>query len=615
MKFVNPLSRGIRAKRATRPAMGILAGAALIGWALTPCLSSPAAAQAAPQKKAVPPKAAPPAAANPAPAPAQAPAPVVEDDPALLEKVLLEQASPGSTATPPPPQPAPPDGKWLTDAEGRQYFVEKLPKEEGLYRRLDEKMVRTRWGIPIEVVKEDDKFFYYKVFKVEIQAAEKTGPTEEQKKAIEAAYRPESEESRRLRVVPFGKGLPDSGQWRNGFDLADINKDGNLDIVHGPARKSLGNPSLFLGDGKGNWRRWSEATFPRLAFDYGDAAAADFNGDGNLDLALGMHLRGMVAMLGDGKGKFTDWGKGLDFKVPRGGDDVQSFSSRAITVADWNRDGRPDIVALGEGPRLNMTAARDGVRLGSSESYGVVVYLNQGDGTWKRQDQGTNAGEIFGDHVVTGDFNGDKRTDLALASNAQGRKTLVNLAREDGGWDPTDIDAMRPNAYVRTVAAGDFDRDGRTDLAVGYLSHEASAWRTAIDVFYSREDRWERRVLAAEPGRDGVTALDTGDLDGDGHADLVAVTGDGRTWAFVGDGKGFFTREADLGLPTAAGDCRGYHVRLGDLNGDGDDEFVISFAGEASAMFAPNLCNAGGALQAWDVEKVGAPRSASTENP
>jgi hypothetical protein len=56
-------------------------------------------------------------------------------------------------------------------------------------------------------------------------------------------------------------------------------------------------------------------------------------------------------------------------------------------------------------------------------------------------------------------------------------------------------------------------------------------------------------------------------------------------------------------------------VRLGDLNGDGDDEFVVTFAGEASALFAPDLCTSGGALQAWDVEKVGAERSASTENP
>ena len=53
---------------------------------------------------------------------------------------------------------------------------------------------------------------------------------------------------------PFDAGLPHEGQWRNGFDIADMNGDGLLDIVHGPPRKGDRRPHVFLGDGKGNWR-------------------------------------------------------------------------------------------------------------------------------------------------------------------------------------------------------------------------------------------------------------------------------------------------------------------------------------------------------------------------
>ncbi|HEX2641707.1 MAG TPA: VCBS repeat-containing protein [Thermoanaerobaculia bacterium] len=555
--------------------------------------------------------------AKTAPAKPAAPAATPEDDPSSLEK------APATAAGAPvnrPPQPGPPDGKWLTDENGQQYFLEKLEKQEGTYRRLDEKTVRTRWGIPIEVAKEDDHFFYYKVYKVDPAAqgpVANAQPTQDEINLVEDTYRVDSQESNRLKAVPFSKGLPEDGQWRNGFDLADINGDGHLDIVHSPARKSLANPVVFLGDGKGNWRRWSEATYPRLAFDYGDAAVADFNGDGHLDMALGMHLRGFAVLVGDGKGKFTDWSKGLDFGVPgQKGADGSGFSSRAIAVIDWNLDGKPDLLALGEGPRLNVSAARnEGSPPGGGQSYGAVIYLNQGDGSWKRQDQGTGGGQVFGDEVVTGDFNGDRRLDFATGTNVMGLKSLVNYSRSDGSWAPSDIEGVRPSSYVRSVAAGDFNHDGRDDLAIGYISFELSTWRSGIDILYSRSsDRWERRVLMVEPGRNGVSGLAAGDLDGDKQIDLVAVTDDGRTQAYLGDGKGFFTRD-QVTFPAVAGGCRGYHVQLGDLNGDGDDEIVEGFAGEASAMFAPQRCPSAGSLRAWDVEKVGESRSVSTKNP
>ena len=506
--------------------------------------------------------------------------------------------------------PQPPDGKWLTDTEGRQYFLEKFDK--GMrHRRLDDKMVRTPWGISIEVEKEDEKYFYYKVYRLDPNARADFGlrpkPTAEEEKQVAGSYEVKVPESRRLTFVPFGKGLPTSGQWRNGFDIADMNGDKLPDILHGPARKSLGPPVVFLNDGKGNWRRWQEAKFPRLPFDYGDAAAADFNGDGHMDIALGMHLRGLVAMVGDGKGNFTDWSKGLDLQIPgRDGNDASGFSSRTIDTFDWNGDGRPDIVALGEGPRLNATG-RGSAKPAGAESYGIVIYLNQGEGSWTRKDQGTSARELFGEDIVLADFNGDRRMDIATGSSIMGRRTVLNFGREDGAWSVTDVEQVRPQSYIRAVTAADFNGDGADDLAVGYLSFELASWRSGIDILYGRADgSWTRRVLAVEEGRSEFSALDSGDLDGDGKLDLVALTGKGQTWVFAGDGKGFFTREAATGIPAYEGECRGYHLELADLDKDGKDEIVAGFAGEGSPMLAPNFCPSGGGLQAWRAASPGA---------
>jgi hypothetical protein len=265
-----------------------------------------------------------------------------------------------------------------------------------------------------------------------------------------------------------------------------------------------------------------------------------------------------------------------------------------VEIADWNRDGRPDIVALGEGPRLSNSPGESG-----GGSFGVVIYLNQGDGTWKRVDEGVGGGQNHGDTLVTGDFNGDGRVDFAAGTNIMGRNDLVSLQQPDGGWTAEVVSGLRPNAYVRSVAAADFDRDGRTDLVVGLVGKEGTVWRSVLDVFLARLDgTWIRRPLYVEETREGVTAVAVGDLDGDAAADVVALTGDGKTAVFLGNNRGEFVRQVD-GIPAFAGACRGYGLRLADLDHDGKAEIVAGFAGESSALFAPDVCTSGGGLVAW----------------
>jgi hypothetical protein len=565
------------------------------GWAARaagPTPATPPAGASGGAGTAAPPAAAAPA--TPAAAEPSTPAAAAPAAPAAAAPAAAEPSTPAAAAL------QPPDGHWLTDKDGRKYFLAKVKKVEGRYIRLDKNHVRASYGVTIEIAKEDKDFYYVRVDQIQSQGhgpdPRPKPPTAEELAAAAASYKADTLESHRLRFVDFGHGLPTSGQWRHGFDIADMNGDGHLDIVHGPPRKNLGYPVIFLGDGKGNWKRWTDAKFPDFPYDYGDAKVADLKGDGHLGIVLGMHLRGLTALAGDGKGNFTNWNQGLEFALP-GKSDVAAFSSRAITVVDWNRDGRPDILANGEGPRLDRSGGRVPGRLGAG-SDGPVLYLNQGDGTWKRKDQGVSAEQGFGDGITVGDFNGDGRPDFATASGNLGYGKLVHLQREDGGWDDVELD-VRPGIYVGAVAAGDFDRDGRSDLAVGYVAFELGVWRHGIDVFYSRAGgKWERRTLIAGESKDNVTALGVGDLDGDGNLDLVALTSGGEAWVFLGDGKGFFTREAP-GIPPYPGGCWGYHAQLADLDGDGKDEIVASFAGESNAMNAPGSCPSEGGIAAW----------------
>ncbi|MES1211312.1 MAG: VCBS repeat-containing protein, partial [Acidobacteriota bacterium] len=312
-----------------------------------------------------------------------------------------------------------------------------------------------------------------------------------------------------------------------------------------------------------------------IRYDYGDTAAGDFNGDGHMDVALSMHVLGLRALLGDGKGVFKSASEGLDYRTPKAGDPPPGFSSRSITVVDWNGDKRPDVLALGEG--MHLTASNEKPEVEKSASFGPVIFLNEGvdagSGKWVRKDQGTDAAQIFGDSVATGDFDGDGRLDFVTAASFVDRKDIVHLGRADGGWATSRLD-LRPRGYVTAVAAGDFDKDGRDDAAVAYINSEAGVLRSGIDVFLARPGTdglgWERRGLAAVDGRVGYFALDTGDLDGDKSVDLVALTGDGQVLIFLGESQGSFVRaEMPAGAVASEPGCRGYDVRLVDLDGDG----------------------------------------------
>lgn len=503
---------------------------------------------------------------------------------------------------------APPDGQWLIDDEGRQYFVEKLKKYPGKYQEISEEKVNL-YGVKIDIVGQDDDWFYTKSYRstgTPVDLSYKP-PTEEEIAAVDATYDGQLEETDHIRFEPFAKGLPTGGQWRNGFDVGDMNEDGQLDIVHAPPRKGGGLPVILLGDGAGNWVPW-EARF-QADYDYGDAAVADFNNDGHLDIALGIHLRGVKVLIGNGVGGFSEWTRGIDYQVPGRGGDGTGFSSRSVEAVDWNGDGKMDLLALGEGPRVGSPKTLSGSRRARQAmrtlfvADGPAIFINQGDGSWVKEQKDVGPYEIFGDDLAIGDFNGDNRVDFATSSSRMSRRDLINLGPAEGvAWEAVEEALVRPFAFVRSVVAADFDGNGVDDLAVSYTAFETDLWRSGIDVLYFMEGgKAERRPLFYSKRRLGIFALADGDLNGDGAIDLMGFDGDGNGYVFLGDGAGFFTREKAPEVHQPRGRCRAYAVSLVDLDGDGRDEVIAAYADEASAYFDPERCLSGGGMMAWKV--------------
>jgi hypothetical protein len=148
------------------------------------------------------------------------------------------------------------------------------------------------------------------------------------------------------RYARGSEGLPSKeGQFR-GVALGDVNGDGWLDLALSPTY-TPGRPPLlvYLGDGQGRWTPSFEGlppvpSVPEGFTPFNGVELADLDRDGNLDLvATGYESGGIETFLGDGKG---GWRACEDTGLPSIRENQRGWG---VAVADVNHDGKPDIAA------------------------------------------------------------------------------------------------------------------------------------------------------------------------------------------------------------------------------------------------------------------------------
>src|SRR5438045_2284638 len=270
-----------------------------------------------------------PAAATQAPAAAQVqaqPAPAASGStPAWIRPETAEQRRARLGTEDPGPEP---DPKKTFYRYGKRYHIEKFDRRWAAYD------AEQGWVRPFafvnstkEIYQQNDQYVWVWIEEKDEQQEANT-PVEPAKvgnydeaqykylKYIQPEFSTLAPETAGKRIVfeDSSEGLPTAGSWRNSLTVADMNNDGFPDIIAPPQRGAQGVlPTIFLGDGKGHWKVWDTAVLP-YGIQYGGVAAADFNKDGNMDLAFAVHLLGVRVWLGDGKGHFTDSSEGLPMR-------------------------------------------------------------------------------------------------------------------------------------------------------------------------------------------------------------------------------------------------------------------------------------------------------------
>ena len=324
--------------------------------------------------------------------------------------------------------------------------------------------------------------------------------------------------------------------------LGDVNGDGRPDLI---VATSTGQKLLYLNQGGASPFSAPSDIVPAGSDQTTALALADVNGDGVADLIVGNGNGATEVYLGDGQGDFT--AAVLPSDAPAGSTIAPGTAVTSLVVTDVNGDKLPDLIVVTGGQ--------------------VDEYINAGadaNGDWQGFAAAARIGSITGaSAIAVGDVNGDGAPDLIVGIAAGPTQLwLDGMTAGTANGTFTQDAGVSLGSDATAVAAANLNADGYADVVVSTASATTVYLTTGAATF-----------TAGATGFPAAATIDIADVNGDGHLDIVLGSATGAT-ILLGNGTGGFTVASGPSFTLPAGfDTTA--VAAGDLNGDGHPDLVL----------------------------------------
>lgn len=314
------------------------------------------------------------------------------------------------------------------------------------------------------------------------------------------------------------------------------------------------------------------ATFVTFNYPFlgGTHIAVDLNGDGKLDLA-GSRETSAAVMLNNGDGTFQPM-----VQYPVAG------ATQAVAAGDFNSDGGVDVVVTINSPQNSL-----------------ALLPGNGDGTFNAPIHFPNTSGFDSPDVVATDLNNDGKLDVVMLHSIACFTTpcvaaevmTVMLGNGDGTFQTRELAAPQ---HMHAMDAGDFNRDGIRDLAIGSENTKLHILLGVGDGTFARQPE-----MTLIPGGDLFSAcndVDVADFNRDTIQDLVIPLGNGNgNVVLLGSGDGTFRQSFRI---TENATSAPLNVAVADFNLDGFQDIARAMADGTFGLMEIANGNGDGTFQA-----------------